>query len=184
MSISTSHGVVADNPGHPERPSGARVAKDVARCEALLSHAARKPARRSSEADVDSVAWRALGARSQEVGPRRRRCVLSGHEPDRRRSAVSRAQRPPRTSGIAATWSRTRLRTAKTLEAGDVEALSKARDAQQNHNWNPEIEGAFYAAMSRISHTVAPVVAETAGRRCAPRARAVRSGSTRARRLP
>ncbi len=51
----------------------------------------------------------------------------------------------------------------KLLEEHDVEALSNARSALQNRTWNPSIEAAFYAAMSRIANSLSPVVAETSG---------------------
>lgn len=51
----------------------------------------------------------------------------------------------------------------KLLDEQDVQALSNARTALQNRSWNADVEAAFYAAMSRIAHSLLPVVAETAG---------------------
>jgi hypothetical protein len=51
----------------------------------------------------------------------------------------------------------------RLLEEQDVQALSNARTALQNRTWSPQVEAAFYAAMSRIAHSLSPVVAETAG---------------------
>lgn len=50
----------------------------------------------------------------------------------------------------------------RLLDEGDVAVFSRARVAQRNHMWDPAIESEFYAAMSRIAHSVAPVVAATA----------------------
>lgn len=161
MSISTSHGVVADNPGHPDGHPGPRVAKDVARCEALLSRAA-ETGTAIEQTDVDSV----RDARSALDRKKWGRAIDGAFYPAMSRIAAA-VQYPARKTaediGHCSDMVSYAAQNGKTLEAGDVEALSKARDAQQNHSWNPEIEGAFYAAMSRISHTVAPVVAETAG---------------------
>jgi hypothetical protein len=50
----------------------------------------------------------------------------------------------------------------KLLDEYDLRVVSKVLIAQRDHTWDPEIESAFYASMSRIAHSVAPVVAATA----------------------
>lgn len=54
-------------------------------------------------------------------------------------------------------------RTGRSIEKNDLEALARARIAQRMLEWRHDIESCFYDAMGRISKSVAPAVAETAG---------------------
>jgi hypothetical protein len=160
MSVPSSQGIAApefDNGnGHP----GPRVAKDVVKCEALISHAA-ETGTALEKTDVDAV--------------RDARCALDhdtwNHAIDGSfYSAMSRIAAAVQYPGRKITEDLDHCRdlvsyaaqNGKLLDENDVEAMSKARDAQQSHTWNPDLEASFYVAMSRIAHAVTPVVAETA----------------------
>lgn len=140
---------------------GPRVADDLAACEALISHAAAsgtvltKPdvdaVRRAREAFDQGVWDRAIGGAFYEAMIR---IAASVHYPGRRIASDLDHCRDLISYGA---------QNGKLLDEHDVEAIAKARAAQGEHAWDAGIESAFYAAMSRIAHAVAPVVAETAG---------------------
>lgn len=140
---------------------GPRAEADIAKCEALISHAAETGAR-LDKADVDAV----RGARSAFDQGIWSRAIGSAFYGAMSRIAAS-VQYPGRRIVDDLDHCRDMVsygaQNGKPLDERDVEAMSKARAAQQDHTWNPEIESAFYAAMSRIAHAVTPVVAETAG---------------------
>ncbi|SAL03770.1 hypothetical protein [Caballeronia ptereochthonis] len=140
---------------------GPRVAADLAKCEALISHAA-ETGTLLEKTDVDAV----RGARSAFDQGVWNRAIGSAFYGAMSRIAAS-VQYPGRRIVDDLDHCRDMVsygaQNGKVLDEHDIEAMSKARAAQQDHTWNPEIESAFYAAMSRIAHAVAPVVAETAG---------------------
>lgn len=162
MGVPSSQGLAAgpdsgDADGYP----GPRVAKDVAKCEGLVSHAA-ETGTTLDKADVDAVrdARHALDLNKWNN-------AVDGSF----YSAMSRIAAAVQYPGtkIAEDLDHCRdmvsyaAQNGKLLDENDVGSMSRARDAQLSHSWNPAIEGAFYAAMSRIAHAVTPVVAETAG---------------------
>ncbi|CAB3745698.1 hypothetical protein [Paraburkholderia humisilvae] len=54
--------------------------------------------------------------------------------------------------------------TGLPLASHDIEALTQARVARIEHNWNAQIESEYYAALNRISKGVRPVAAATSGK--------------------
>ncbi|SAL02619.1 hypothetical protein AWB80_08400 [Caballeronia pedi] len=140
---------------------GPRAEADIAKCEALISHAAETGAL-LDKADVDAV----RGARAAFDQGIWSRAIGSAFYGAMSHIAAS-VQYPGRRIVDDLDHCRDMVsygaQNGKLLDERDIEAMSKARAAQQDHTWNPEIESAFYAAMSRIAHAVTPVVAETAG---------------------
>jgi hypothetical protein len=141
--------------------AGRRVRKDLDKCEAFISQAA-KAGTVIEEADVNAV--------------REARCAF-----DRRAwtaaigsafyAAMARIAKAVQYPGPSIVEDMAHCRemvsygaqNGKLLAEADVQALSNARTALQNRAWNADTEAAFYAAMSRIAHALSPVVAETAG---------------------
>ncbi|MDR5771560.1 MULTISPECIES: hypothetical protein [unclassified Caballeronia] len=140
---------------------GPRAAEDLAKCEALISRAA-ATGTILDNADVDAVR-NARCAFGRGVWNRATASAFYGAM-----SRIAAASHYPGSS-IVADLDHCRdmvsygAQNGKPLDEHDVEAMSRARAAQQNRTWNAETESAFYAAMSRIAHAVTPVVAATAG---------------------
>ena len=148
-----------DDPGIGQ--PGPRAAADLGKCEALISHAA-ETGTVLDKADVDAVRS-ARGAFDQGVWNRSIETAFYGAMSHIAASVQYPGQRIVDDLEHCRDLVSYGAQNGKLLDEHDIEAMSKARAAQQEHTWNPEIESAFYAAMSRIAHTVAPVVAETAG---------------------
>jgi hypothetical protein len=163
----TGHGAPADidaqtnDDDFSDGEPGPRAAADIAKCEALISHAA-ETGTILEKTDVDAV----RGARAAFDQGIWSRAIGSAFYGAMSRIAAS-VQYPGRRIVVDLDHCRDLVsygaKNGKPLDEHDIEAMSKARTAQQDHTWNPEIESAFYAAMSRIAHAVTPVVAETAG---------------------
>jgi hypothetical protein len=169
MSIPSSS-LRTGEPGEPDgagnthrragRP-GPRVRQDLEGCEALLSRAA-KAGVALDEADVNAV----RNARS--AYDRREWSCAIGSAFYRAMSRIATAAQYPG-ARIVDDIAHCRemvsygAQNGRLLDRADVQALSNARDAVQTRTWSPDIEAAFYAAMSRIAHGLRPVVAETAG---------------------
>ncbi|KXV12816.1 hypothetical protein CR51_06320 [Caballeronia megalochromosomata] len=140
---------------------GPRAEADIVKCEGLISHAA-ETGTILEKTDVDAV----RGARAAFDQGIWSRAIGSAFYGAMSRIAAS-VQYPGRRIVDDLDHCRDLVsygaQNGKLLDERDIEAMSQARAAQQDHAWNPEIESAFYAAMSRIAHAVTPVVAETVG---------------------
>jgi hypothetical protein len=146
------------NDGHTP-PSG--IASDIDRCLVLISLAATSGIR-LLPADVKVVQQTRAKLSQGNLSPEEEGAFYSAMSQIVRRVSYPSTQVDQDIKLCSEVVSHA-ARTGKSISKDDVAALSKARVAQRHFEWAPDIESAFYSAMGRISKSVSPVVAETAG---------------------
>lgn len=139
----------------------ARLANDITRCELCISLAARAGVRIPQE-KVRAVKIARIAFEANKMTPE-----IEASFYDAMADVVARSPYPSRTIADDLAHCSDVVTHAglcgKPLDRDDVKALAEARDAQRNFDWNATVEAPFYDAMSRVTHAVAPVVAETVG---------------------